>query len=49
METEPTEEENQATIQWETKMLEIMGWFTNHVDWISGECHPAIQRIAWHN
>ena len=49
METEPTEEEKQATIQWETKMLEIMSWFTNHVDWISGECHPAIQRIAWHN
>lgn len=49
METEPTEEEKLATIQWETKMLEIMSWLTNHVDWISGECHPAIQRIAWHN
>lgn len=48
MEKEPTEEEKQATIQWEKKMLEIMSWFTNHVDWISGECHPAIQRIGWH-
>jgi len=48
MEKEPTEEEKQSTIQWEKKMLEIMSWLTNHVDWISGECHPAIQRIAWH-
>lgn len=49
MEKDPTEGEKQATIHWETKMLEIMSWLTNHVDWISGECHPAIQRIAWHN
>ena len=48
MEKEPTEEEKQATIQWETKMLEIMSWLTNQVDWISRECHPAIQRIGWH-
>lgn len=48
MEQEPTEEQKQATIEWEKKMLEIMSWLTNHVDWISGECHPAIQRIAWH-
>ena len=48
MEQDPTEEQRQATIEWETKMLEVMSWLTNHVDWISGECHPAIQRIAWH-
>lgn len=49
MEKEPTEDEKAATIRWETKMLKIMSWMTNHVDWISGECHPSIQRIAWHN
>lgn len=49
MEHEMTVEERESTIRWEKKMLEIMSWLTNDVDWITGECHPSIQRIAWHN
>mgnify|MGYP006371022483 CR=1 FL=1 len=30
------------------KMLEIMSWLTNDVDWITGECHETIKRLAWH-
>lgn len=48
MEHEMTEEERESTIQWETKMLEIMSWLTNDVDWITGECHETIKRLAWH-
>lgn len=49
METAETEEGRQATIQWETKMLEIMSWYTDDVDWITGEHHPHIVRIGCHN
>lgn len=49
MEHEMTVEERENTIRWEKKMLEIMSWLTNDVDWITGECHASIQRIAWHN
>lgn len=49
METAETEEGRQATIQWETKMLEIMSWYTDDVDWITGEHHPHIVRIGYHN
>ena len=48
MEHEMTEEERESTIQWEMKMLEIMSWITNDVDWITGECHETIKRLAWH-
>lgn len=48
MEHEMTEEERESTIVWETKMLEIMSWLTNDVDWITGECHANIQRLGWH-
>lgn len=48
MEHEMTEEERQASIKWETGMLEVMEWLTNDVDWITGECHPSIQRLGWH-
>ena len=43
-----TEEEKQATIQWETKMLEIMSWLTDDVDWITGEHHAHIQCVCRH-
>ena len=33
---------------WEKKMLEIMSWLTNDVDWITGECHSGIHRLAYH-
>lgn len=48
MEHEMTEEERQASIKWETGMLEVMEWLTNDVDWITGECHTSIQRLGWH-
>lgn len=49
MEHEITETEKENTICWETHMLEIMSWLTNDVDWITGEYHANIQRLAWHN
>lgn len=49
METEETEESRQNTIAWETKMLEIMEWYTDDVDWITGEHHKHIVRIGYHN
>lgn len=48
MEHEMTEEEREASIQWETRMLEIMSWITNDVDWITGEVHESIKRLGWH-
>ena len=48
MEKAETEESRQATIAWETKMLEIMEWFSDDVDWITNERHPHVVRLAWH-
>lgn len=41
-----TPEERTSTIAWETRQLEIMDWLTDDVDWITGEKHEAIRRIA---
>ena len=49
METAETEEDRQNTIAWETKMLEIMSWYTDDVDWITGLHHKHIQKIGHHN
>lgn len=49
MERDRTEEDRQADIAWETKMLEIMSWLTDDVDWITGQHHENIRRICWHN
>lgn len=49
METEETEESRKATIDWETKMLEIMSWYTDDVDWITDMHHKHVQRIGYHN
>lgn len=49
MEHEMTEEERQNTILWENRMLEIMTWITDDVDWITGEHHEHIRRLCWHN
>ena len=46
MEHPMTEEERASTIAWETRMFEIMHWITNDCDWISGEHHAAVQRLA---
>lgn len=49
MEQERTNADKEADIAWETKMLEIMSWLTDDVDWITGQCHENIRRLAWHN
>lgn len=49
METAGTEDSRRQTIDWETKMLEIMDWFTDDVDWITNERHPHVVRLASHN
>lgn len=49
MERDRTEADKQGDIAWETKMLEIMTWLTDDVDWITGECHENIKRICRHN
>ena len=48
MEHEKTEQERQAEIEWETWMLEIMSWLTNDIDWMTGEYHESVKRLAWH-
>ncbi len=49
MEVEETEEAHQATVEWETRQLEIMDWITNDMDWLTGQWHPASVRLAWHS
>jgi len=49
MERDRTEADKQGDIAWETRMLEIMTWLTDDVDWITGECHENIKRICRHN
>ena len=43
---EPTEAEKAADIAWETRQLEIMDWLTDDVDWITGQKHGHIRRVA---
>lgn len=45
MEREPTEEEWKTKIAWETRMLEIMDWVTDDVDWLTGLKHDKIELI----
>ena len=47
MEHPQTKEERASTVAWETRMFEIMHWITNDCDWISGEHHAAVQRLAY--
>ena len=49
METQETPASREETIAWETRMLEIMSWYTDDVDWITGERHHHIVRLAYHN
>lgn len=42
---EMTEEEKASTIAWETRQLEIMDWFTDDVDWITGEKHDKMRNL----
>ena len=48
MEHPQSEEERASTIAWETRMFEIMHWITNDCDWISGEHHATVQRLAFY-
>ena len=43
---EMTEQERRDTVAWETRQLEIMDWITDDVDWITGEKHEKVERIA---
>jgi len=49
MEPEYTEDMRENERKWETKMLEIMSWRTNDVDWLTGIYHGNIKRICYHN
>lgn len=48
MEEEETAQAREATVAWETRQLEIMDWVTNDVDWMTGEVHAAVKRLAFH-
>ena len=48
MEVQETAEARKETIAWETHQLEIMDWITNDVDWMTGEVHADVKRLAWH-
>ena len=43
---EMTEREKESTIAWETKMVEIMDWLTDDVDWITGETHDKMECVV---
>ena len=49
METPETKEEHDQTVKWESGMLEIMEWITDDVDWLTGERHPHVIRLASHS
>lgn len=42
---EPTEEERNETVCWETAQLEIMDWLSDDMDWLTGERHEAVQQL----
>lgn len=49
MEKEETIASKEQTVAWELRQLEIMDWITNDVDWITGEVHADVKRLAWHH
>lgn len=49
MEVEETVEEREQTVEWEMRQLGIMDWITNDVDWMTGDVHADVKRLAWHN
>ncbi len=48
MEADETPEQHEATVQWESRMLEIMDWVTDDVDWLTGMHHEHVVRIGCH-
>lgn len=49
MEIDETPQDREATVAWETRQLGIMDWITNDVDWMTGDVHADVKRLAWHN
>lgn len=49
MEQAETPESHQATVDWESNMLNIMEWITDDVDWLTGLHHGHVVRLAWRN
>ncbi len=49
MEHEMTEEERDVIVAWENRMLDLMTWMTNDIDWMLPDRHDSIMRIAHHN
>ena len=48
-EVEETVEAREQTVEWEMRQLGIMDWITNDVDWMTGDVHADVKRLAWHN
>ena len=48
METDETPEAHENTVAWETRQLGIMDWITNDCDWLTGEVHADVVRLAYH-
>ena len=46
MELPETPESHESTVAWETRMLEIMDWLTDDVDWLTGLHHDHVKRLA---
>ena len=46
---EETTEAREQTVEWEMRQLGIMDWITNDVDWMTGDVHADVKRLAWHN
>ena len=42
---EPTPEQKEWSLQWETRQLEIMDWLTDDMNWLTGENHPPVERV----
>lgn len=49
MDFEWTPEERQWNIDWENRMLELMSWLTDDIDFMLPERHNNIIRLGWHN
>ena len=42
---EPTPEQKEWSLQWETRQLEIVDWLTDDMNWLTGENHPPVERV----
>jgi len=49
MEHEMTEAEREEIVAWENRMLKLMSWLTDDIDWMLDERHENIVRIGYHN